>query len=82
MTFNEPWVITWLGYGIGVFAPGIYEPAEGQYKTSHTIIKAHAEAWHVYNDNYRSTQKGNIIFQFHLQLIWLRCLYIYDSCNE
>jgi len=60
MTFNEPWVITWLGYGIGVFAPGIYEPAEGQYKTSHTIIKAHAEAWHVYNDNYRSTQKGEV----------------------
>ena len=58
MTFNEPWVITWLGYGIGVFAPGKYDPGEAPYRAAHTIIKAHVEAWHLYNNNYRATQKG------------------------
>ena len=59
LTFNEPFVVTWLGYGVGVFAPGILSPAEAVYTTAHTILKAHAEAYHVYNDTYRELQHGN-----------------------
>lgn len=60
LTFNEPFVFTWVGYGIGVHAPGTANPADGCYKTGHTVIKAHAEAWHRYNDQYRATQQGRI----------------------
>ncbi|KAL3868358.1 hypothetical protein ACJMK2_041172 [Sinanodonta woodiana] len=60
ITFNEPWVICWMGYGTGEYAPGIKEPATRPYKCAHTIIKSHAEAYHTYNDKYRNTQKGQV----------------------
>lgn len=31
-----------------------------QYIAAHNLIKAHAEAWHLYNDKYRPTQGGII----------------------
>lgn len=31
-----------------------------QYIAAHNLIKAHAEAWHLYNDKYRATQHGVI----------------------
>ncbi|XP_041468729.1 lactase-phlorizin hydrolase-like [Lytechinus variegatus] len=52
ITFNEPYVVSWLGYGIGVFAPGLYNPGYGAYRATHTIIKAHAKAYHTYKDSY------------------------------
>jgi len=60
LTFNEPWVVSYLGYGIGIHAPGISVPGRAEYRATHTIIKSHAEAWHLYNDEYRSTQDGLI----------------------
>jgi beta-glucosidase/6-phospho-beta-glucosidase/beta-galactosidase len=26
ITFNEPWIVAWLGYGVNSFAPGKYGP--------------------------------------------------------
>ncbi|XP_071963684.1 myrosinase 1-like [Antedon mediterranea] len=52
ITFNEPYVVTWLGYGIAVFAPGINDPGYAPYRAAHTIIKAHAEAYHTYHKKY------------------------------
>lgn len=41
--------------------PGIsFRPGTLPYIVGHTLIKAHAEAWHLYNDKYRATQKGII----------------------
>lgn len=31
-----------------------------QYVAAHNLIKAHAEAWHLYNDKYRASQGGLI----------------------
>lgn len=31
-----------------------------QYIAAHNLIKAHAEAWHLYNDKYRAKQGGLI----------------------
>ncbi|XP_077992282.1 lactase/phlorizin hydrolase-like, partial [Glandiceps talaboti] len=59
-TFNEPYVVTWLGYGINVFAPGIYDPGSAPYRTAHTIIKAHAKAYNIYQEKYKATQGGMI----------------------
>lgn len=58
ITFNEPYVVCWLGYGINVFAPGIYDPGEAPYRAAHTIIKAHAMAYNTYQAKYKATHNG------------------------
>jgi len=60
ITFNEPWVVTWLGYGVNAFAPGVYGPDVTTYVVTHNIIKSHAEAWHTYDRLFRPTQHGKI----------------------
>ena len=60
ITFNEPWVVTWQGYGTGEYAPGIKQPATLPYLYGHNIIKSHAEAWHLYDTKYRSQFNGNL----------------------
>ncbi|KAM8933998.1 lactase/phlorizin hydrolase [Pelodytes ibericus] len=60
VTFHEPWVVSYAGYSTGQHAPGIKDPGNAPYKVSHNILKAHAKAWHVYNDQYRSHQHGQV----------------------
>lgn len=40
---NEPWVVAWLGYGIGIHAPGITDRRSAFAAAHHTVI-AHAAA--------------------------------------
>ena len=35
-------------------------PGTAPYTVGHNLIKAHAEAWHLYNDKYRASQGGVI----------------------
>lgn len=58
ITFNEPWVICWMGYGSAEYAPGIKDPAVTPYRCGHNIIRSHAKAFDTYNMRYRSLQKG------------------------
>ncbi|XP_071511195.1 cytosolic beta-glucosidase-like [Diadema antillarum] len=60
ITFNEPWVVSVLGYGLGIFAPGVKEIGTTVYKVSHNMLKAHAQAWHTYDEKYRKYQNGII----------------------
>ncbi|XP_059161912.1 uncharacterized protein LOC131944999 [Physella acuta] len=60
ITFNEPWVFTLFGYGQGNDAPGIKDIRNNPYKASHYVIKAHAEAYHLYQDKFKDTQKGQV----------------------
>uniref|UniRef100_A0A8B9DLH2 Lactase n=1 Tax=Anser cygnoides TaxID=8845 RepID=A0A8B9DLH2_ANSCY len=60
ITFHEPWVISYAGYGTGEHPPGIADPGVASYKVAHTILKAHADVWHLYNDRYRSQQQGKV----------------------
>ncbi|KAK2109007.1 hypothetical protein P7K49_014172 [Saguinus oedipus] len=61
ITLNEPFVIANQGYGYGTAAPGISSrPGTAPYIVGHNLIKAHAEAWHLYNDVYRTSQGGVI----------------------
>ncbi|CAO2636694.1 Lactase/phlorizin hydrolase [Lemmus lemmus] len=71
ITLNEPYVIAAHGYGSGVSAPGkcpilcvftgiSFRPGTAPYTVGHNLIKAHAEAWHLYNDKYRASQGGVI----------------------
>ena len=58
ITLNEPWVVSILGYGQGVFAPGRSSNSE-PYLAAHHLIIAHAKAVAVYREKY-AHQKGQI----------------------
>ncbi|KAM9235811.1 lactase/phlorizin hydrolase [Leptosomus discolor] len=60
ITFHEPWVISYAGYGTGEHPPGITDPGVSSYKVAHTILKAHAKVWHLYNEKYRPQQLGKV----------------------
>ena len=40
---NEPWVVSWLGYGTGVHAPGVADIAQAIAASHHTVV-AHNRA--------------------------------------
>ncbi|CAH1953403.1 unnamed protein product [Acanthoscelides obtectus] len=60
ITFNEPKQICLFGYGLGVFAPALNKSGELDYLCAYNLLKAHAEAWHIYNNEFRPHQKGRI----------------------
>lgn len=59
ITFNEPWVVSILGYGQGVFAPGRVSNAE-PYLAAHTLLRAHALAVGEYRGRFAPVQRGVI----------------------
>uniref|UniRef100_A0A672IFB0 Lactase n=1 Tax=Salarias fasciatus TaxID=181472 RepID=A0A672IFB0_SALFA len=59
-TFSSPWVVSHAGYGTGEHAPGVKDYVTAAYQVTHNILKSHAEAWHVYNDKYRTAQQGQV----------------------
>ncbi|XP_046903198.1 lactase-phlorizin hydrolase-like [Hypomesus transpacificus] len=61
ITINEPYNVANVGHGYGAAAPGIsFRPGTLPYIVGHNLIKAHAEAWHIYNSTYRAKQGGII----------------------
>uniref|UniRef100_A0A3P8S8X5 Lactase n=1 Tax=Amphiprion percula TaxID=161767 RepID=A0A3P8S8X5_AMPPE len=58
MTINQPHSIAWLGYGLGTIPPSIKNPGISPYIVAHNLIKAHAKAYHTYDDKYRTSQGG------------------------
>ncbi|XP_045170848.2 lactase/phlorizin hydrolase-like [Mercenaria mercenaria] len=60
ITFNEAFVVSWLGYGIAVFAPGVNRPAEGPYTAAHNIIRSHVKAYHTYDRLFRKLYHGKV----------------------
>lgn len=58
ITFNEAKQTCQQGYGSATMAPLISSPGVAEYQCAHTLLKAHANAWHLYDETYRKTQKG------------------------
>lgn len=58
MSFNQPHTIAWSGYGLGQIPPNVKNPGTAPYRVAHHLIKAHAKAYHTYDDKYRKTQAG------------------------
>ncbi|XP_019945550.2 lactase/phlorizin hydrolase-like [Paralichthys olivaceus] len=58
MTFNQPQTIAWSGYGLGQIPPNVKNPGIAPYRVAHNLIKAHAKAYHTYDDKYRTSQGG------------------------
>lgn len=59
ITFNEPWHVCEHGYGSQISAPAIVSPGVGVYLAAHNLLKAHAEVYHLYKDEFKD-QKGII----------------------
>ncbi|KAF7337788.1 Glycoside hydrolase family 1 protein [Mycena sanguinolenta] len=69
LTMNEPWCVSILGYGRGVFAPGRSSDRtrspEGDSSTEpwvvgHNVILSHASAVKLYRDEFKPLQGGQI----------------------
>uniref|UniRef100_A0A3B4ZVR9 beta-glucosidase n=1 Tax=Stegastes partitus TaxID=144197 RepID=A0A3B4ZVR9_9TELE len=58
MTINQPHSIAWLGYGLGQIPPNVKNPGTAPYLVAHNLIRAHAKAYHTYDDKYRTSQGG------------------------
>ncbi|XP_022535908.2 lactase/phlorizin hydrolase [Astyanax mexicanus] len=69
MTFNEPFVTSWVGYGPGIVPPNIKSPGDAPYRVTHNILKAHAKAYHTYDDKYRKTQHGLVSISLNTEWI-------------
>ncbi|KAJ3666407.1 hypothetical protein Zmor_001849 [Zophobas morio] len=59
-TFNEPLQTCHQGYGTGTMAPGYKSSGLAEYKCTHTLIKAHARAYHIYDEEFRPQQQGYV----------------------
>ncbi|KAG6416793.1 hypothetical protein SASPL_124231 [Salvia splendens] len=70
-TINEPWGLSYLGYTIGVFAPGRCsswldgsctggDSATEPYEITHNQLLSHAAVVKLYRDKYQELQKGEI----------------------
>jgi beta-glucosidase/6-phospho-beta-glucosidase/beta-galactosidase len=60
MTFNEPKQPCMNGYAYAIIPPGYVTNGIGNYWCAHTIIKAHAKAYHIYDEEFRATQNGRV----------------------
>ncbi|XP_077986137.1 cytosolic beta-glucosidase-like [Glandiceps talaboti] len=65
ITLNEPWVVAINGYEEGYMAPGIQGEGQAVYVVAHNLIKSHARAWHIYEDDFRAEQNGLIGITFN-----------------
>nr|KAG5708127.1 hypothetical protein BaRGS_002863 [Batillaria attramentaria] len=53
-------VVSWLGHGIGIFAPGIHDPGVGVYTVAHNIIRSHVKAYHTYRQHFQDRFHGKV----------------------
>ncbi|XP_035689918.1 LOW QUALITY PROTEIN: cytosolic beta-glucosidase-like [Branchiostoma floridae] len=69
LTFNEPLSFCGGGYLTGQHAPGIQDwTTESSLRCGHTVLKAHAMAWHTYDTTFRHLQGGKV--GIALSLLW------------
>lgn len=60
ITFNEPFQICEEGYSLGTMAPGFKQLGIGGYQCAHTLLRAHARAYRIYEQRYKATQNGRL----------------------
>lgn len=71
LTINEPDLVA-LGYegpsASAPRAPNVDAPGVGDYLAGHNMLLAHAAVYHLYDDEFRDEQKGNI--SIPIQAFW------------
>lgn len=61
ITFNEATSICYSGYGTKRLAPALGISGVGEYICGHNLIKGHAAAYHLYDQEFRPKQGGKIV---------------------
>lgn len=61
ITINEAKQVCRFGYGVGRLAPGVNASGVADYLCTHNLLKAHAEIYHLYDEEFRPRQKGKSI---------------------
>ena len=84
ITFNEAFVVSWLGYGIAVFAPGVYSPDTGAYTVAHNIIRSHTRAYRTYETAFKAIQQGGYcadlrVYSFFIEYLLERISIIWNN---
>ncbi|XP_037025293.1 myrosinase 1-like [Bradysia coprophila] len=59
LTFNEPHVFCLANWNYGEQDP-FEQPPRQQYICAHNVVKSHAKAWRIYDEEYRQTQQGKM----------------------
>ena len=72
-TFNEVHIMSMYGYGIyGQHAPGLLDWQEtAVYNVTQNTLLAHAEAYHVYDREFRASQQGQ---HYNYHRLWINFL--------
>ncbi|XP_052758518.1 lactase/phlorizin hydrolase-like [Galleria mellonella] len=60
ITFNEPLIFCYFGYGSDKMAPRLNFTGIAEYMCSKNLLIAHAQAYHIYNEEFRPTRGGII----------------------
>lgn len=60
LTMHNPYLMAVQGYGTGIHAPGEKGGPAGSHIVAHNLIRAHAKAWHIYNNHFRTAQRGKV----------------------
>lgn len=75
ITMNEPNPICREGYGLGEKAPAVESSGLAEYQCVHHLLKAHASAYHLFNNKYRSKLDGKS------DSLWLLSFYCLSSSS-
>ncbi|CAG5057839.1 unnamed protein product [Parnassius apollo] len=67
ITMNEPYQVCNQGYGDIVKAPMLNIKGVAEYICAKNLLLAHARAYHIYDEGFRSTQEGAIFISFSAQ---------------
>lgn len=59
-TLNEPFISGMMGYYYQEFAPCVDEPLEAPYTYVHNQLKAHAQAYRIYQKEFKDKQNATI----------------------
>lgn len=70
MTFNEVAYFCDSGYGEGTWPPFVKAPGVGVYECAHNILRAHAKAYHIYQEKYAATHKGKVGICLGSEFYW------------
>lgn len=60
ITFNEANVFCLLGYGGDNLAPVLRLSGQADYLCKYHVLKAHAKVYHMYDEEFRARQNGNV----------------------
>nr|XP_039248869.1 cytosolic beta-glucosidase-like [Styela clava] len=60
VTINEPQIVAYLGYCVGLHAPGVKDTLNKPYLVSRVLLLSHAKAYRVYDKKYRAKQGGKL----------------------